>query len=366
MENQLLFEIALSLVEGVGPIKAKNLIRFCGSAENVFTEKKQLLLKVPEVGEKLVESIYKSQVFERAEKELEFCLEHNIRIISYRDKAYPRRLLQCPDHPVVLFYKGNGNLNESKMLSVVGTRRVTPQGRLICQDIIKGLSDQGVTIVSGLAYGVDVTAHRASIEHKLPTIGVLAHGLDRIYPRDHHEVAQRMVEDGGLLTEFISNTNPDKENFPTRNRIVAGMTDATLVVESQGKGGAMITANLAFDYNRDVLSIPGRPGDVFSEGCNKLIQSNRAALVQNSTDVLKALGWEESPRKKRLVQPSLLLDLNEEEQLITSAIRERGQVSLDELGVELKKPISELAIPLLELEMKGAIQSLPGKLYRSF
>ena len=358
------FDIALSLVEGVGPIKAKQLIQFCGSAEAVFSEKKQVLLKIPDVGEKLVNAIYGHNVFRRVEKELLFTERERIDVLTYKDSRYPRRLLHCPDHPIVLFSKGKVDTNVAKVLSIVGTRKVTPQGKSICDEIVLGIADQNILVVSGMAYGVDITAHRSSIKHGLSTIGVLGHGLDRMYPRDHESTGNKMMENGGLLTEFLSETNPDRENFPMRNRIVAGMSDAILVIESLKTGGAMITANLAVGYNRDVFAVPGRPSDTFSGGCNELISSNRGALVSSANDVLKAMGWEKITRPKA-IQRQLMVELDEDESLIVEELKKHMQLSIDELGVALGKSVSQLAVPLLQLELKGVIESLSGKRYRS-
>ncbi|MCB0479880.1 MAG: DNA-processing protein DprA [Flavobacteriales bacterium] len=364
MKNNGFFEISLSLVEGVGPIKAKNLIKHCGSAEAVFTEKRSVLLKIPEVGEKLVNAINNQLVFQRAEQELNFCDHEGIDILTYQNGNFPKRLLHCPDHPLVLFRKGVADLNPPKVISIVGTRRVTTQGKKVCEEIIEGLQESNVLIVSGLAFGVDICAHSAALNSNLETVGVLAHGLDRIYPREHSRIARQMMDQGALLTEFLSETNPDRENFPTRNRIVAGMSDATLVIESQKSGGAMITANLAFDYFRDVLAVPGRPDDVFSQGCNNLIRANKAGLVASADDLLQALNWKENKRKKP-VQTQLLVDLSDEEEQIMNILKETEKISLDELGIKVNKTMSQLAVPLLNLELKGVVEALPGKVYRS-
>lgn len=359
------YEISLSLIEGIGPIRGKNLINHCGSAEAVFAESKNALLKIPDVGQKLVSALNRKEVFRRAEQELEFCEKHSIEVISFNHSKYPSRLRQCPDHPLVIFVKGHLDLNTPKVLSVVGTRRVTPQGKKVCEHLINDLKDQKILIVSGLAFGVDVCAHSAALDAGLPTAGVLAHGLDRIYPKEHKGVAQQMLSKGGLISEYLSGTNPDRENFPSRNRIVAGLADATLVIESQSSGGAMITANLAFGYHRDVLAVPGRPDDVFSAGCNDLIKSNRAGLVGSADDILKALNWEGKSIKKQ-VQTTLIMDLSDEENLILATLKESKKLSLDELSVKTNISVRQLAVPLLNLELNGVVEALPGKMYRSF
>jgi DNA processing protein len=351
-------------VPNIGPIKAKNLIRHCGSAENVFTERKNLLLKIPDIGEAIVKSIANSQVFERAENELRFAEQNRIDILSFQDDKFPQRLLHCPDHPLVLYKEGNVDLNSVYIISVVGTRAATPYGKELTHNLIEHLKEYPVLVVSGLAYGIDVTAHSACIKHNIPTVGVIAHGLDQIYPKDHDVIAHKMTNNGALLTEFLSKSPPDKENFPKRNRVVAGMADATIVIESQAKGGALITAKLAADYNRDVFAAPGRVGDPFSIGCLDLIEKNLAAVYCNPKRLTTNLGWKkEGGESKKSAQISLLIDLTPEEELIVTALKKAPKQRKDQLSLELGKPVSQLSATLLGLELKGAIVALPGGVF---
>jgi DNA processing protein len=298
----LLYEIALSQVPGIGPIKAKNLIRYCGSAEAVFTEKKSRLLKIPEIGEAVIKAIAEHNLFERAEQELDYIARNDIRALYYQNPDFPRRLLHCPDHPLLLFAKGNVDFDFQYVLSIVGTRKATPYGKRITAELVEFLKPYPVLIVSGLAYGIDIAAHRACIKNEMPTVGVVAHGVDQIYPREHENIARRMFDNGGILTEFMTKTKPDRENFPKRNRIVAGVADVTIVVESQEQGGALITGKLAADYNRDVFAVPGRIGDPFSMGCLKLIEQNGAAVYAGPEHFVNLMGWKpkiEQVKKER-------------------------------------------------------------------
>lgn len=355
--------MALSLVEGVGPINAKRLIAYCGSAEEVFKQKKSSLEIIPGIGEFTAKKLLKSKPFERVEKELEFIEKKGIEVFSFLDKRYPQRLKNCEDGPIILYSKGKMNLNHPRIISVVGTRNPTEYGKDFTEKLIKTLINTDVIIISGLAYGIDITAHRNAMQNNIPTIGVVAHGLDMIYPGTHFSAAEKMQKNGGILTEYMSDTNPDRENFPSRNRIVAGMADATIVIETSLKGGSMITANLANDYNRDVFALPGRITDEYSIGCNRLIRSNRAALIENPEDFIVAMGWQPSTSKKKNSQPELFIDLNETEKNLIDLLKLKGNSGIDILSVEAKIPMSHLSGILLNLEFKGAVRSLPGKIY---
>ena len=277
----LKYQIALTLIPGVGDVLAKNLISYCGSAEEVFKQKKAQLFKIPDIGPVIAESIVKFNSFKRAEEEIKFIEKYKIQPLFYLDKTYPERLKQCYDSPPLLYYKGNVELNQTKILAIVGTRKASDYGKAITEEIISGLSQEGILIISGLAYGIDIYAHKAALKNNLNTIGVVGHGLDTIYPAIHKPVAEKMINQGGILTEFMSKTKMSPENFPARNRIVAGISDAVLIVEAAEKGGALITAEIANSYNRDVFAIPGRSIDTVSRGCNYLIKSNKAALVES-------------------------------------------------------------------------------------
>ncbi len=363
-EQELLHRIALSLLPNVGPVIARALYQHCGSAEAVFREKKSLLTKIPGVGTKRIKKAFSTPVMDQAEKELHFTQKHKVLPLFFTDANYPKRLVQCSDAPVLLYYRGQADLNEGRFVAVVGTRSATPYGEEMTKLLVEGLKEENVTIVSGLAYGIDITAHEAALKHALPTIGVTAHGMDRIYPHLHRNTAGRMMKHGGLLTEYPSGTNPDRENFPTRNRIVAGMCDAIVVVEASGKGGALITADLAQGYNRDVFAFPGRTTDVFSRGCNDYIRENKAALITSADDLLWMMGWtDDKVKAKAALQTSLFVDLNPDEEVVVKIIRENGETGIDMISATSGLSFSKLASTLLQLEFKGVLRLLPGKRY---
>ncbi|MEG1545542.1 MAG: DNA-processing protein DprA, partial [Tannerellaceae bacterium] len=293
MESQLIYQIGLTKINGVGDITARQLLLSLGDAEAVFTEKNRLLEKIPNIGTKTITAIKDPQVLVEAEKELAFIEKNHIRTYFLADDNYPKRLRECADAPILFYFKGQTDLNAQRIVSIVGTRSITDYGRSLTETLLKDLaaSFPDMLIVSGLAYGVDICAHRNALKQGLPTVGVLAHGLDRIYPPSHRGTAVEMLQQGGLLTEFTSGTMPDRPNFVMRNRIVAGLADATIVVESAEKGGSLITADIAFSYARDVFTFPGRTTDVHSRGCNALIQQNKAALITSAADLMRALRW---------------------------------------------------------------------------
>ncbi|WP_316815569.1 DNA-processing protein DprA [Pedobacter nyackensis] len=359
----LIYKIALTLIKSVGHAHAINLLNHFGSPEAIFKAKAADLMKVKGIGTVISSLILDSNALAEAEKHLSFIKKHRIQVLFYTDREYPQRLKQCCDAPVLLYYKGKADLNHSRIISVVGTRRATAYGRQLCQQLAETLASYNVIIVSGLAYGIDVAVHRESLQYHIPTIGVMAHGLDRIYPPLHKPVAQKMVLNGGLLTEFLPGTNPDKENFPKRNRIIAGLADATVVVEATAKGGALITADIANSYNRDVYAFPGRTNDPCSEGCNFLIKTHRAALINHARDLLYYLGWDDVLPEKESIQTRLPISLSKEEQKII-AVLEGGTLSVDQLGMRAGFNQSKLAMHLLNLEMQGILISLPGKIYK--
>lgn len=359
----LTHQIALSLIKGVGPLLAKNLLSHFGSAEAVFAASKQEIKQVEGIGEKTAQAILSSDALAKADLQLAFIKKHHIQVLFYTDERYPKRLRNCYDAPLLLYYKGTADLNHQRMVSIVGTRNATSYGKQLCKQLIEILLPYNVVVVSGLALGIDAVAHKESLQQGLPTVGVLGHGLDRIYPAAHKELTQKMVHQGGLLTEFLPGTNPDRENFPKRNRIIAGISDVTVVVEASFKGGALITAEIANSYNRDVYAFPGRVNDEFSEGCNFLIKTNRAGLINHPKDLIYYLGWDDEQPQKEVVQTKMPLNLNKEEQLIVDLLQDKNS-SVDELGIRANMPQSKLAIILLTLEMQGIIVSLPGKMYK--
>ncbi|RYD69205.1 MAG: DNA-protecting protein DprA [Sphingobacteriales bacterium] len=348
----------------IGPVNAKNLLAYCGSAEAVFSATRTQLLQIPGIGEKTVQAVLQTDALKRAEEELKFVEKHGIEVLFFSDENYPKRLKNCFDSPILLYFKGKADLNHSRIISIVGTRNATEYGKNLCKQLCEVLAPYHVLIVSGLAYGIDVATHKECINKQIATVGVLGHGLDRLYPQIHKPVAQKMVLNGGLLSEFPTLTNPDRQNFPQRNRIIAGISDATIVVEASIKGGALITAEIANSYNKDVYAFPGRTNDVFSEGCNFLIKTNRAGLINNANDLIYYLGWDDEVKeKKKQAQTTLQLNLTVNEQKVVDALQNK-QVSIDELSIVLNIQQSKLAIVILTLEMQGIIISLPGKVYK--
>ncbi len=359
----LLYQIAITLIPGIGDINAKKLIAYCGSAEAVFSEKKTNLMKIPGMGRATVDSIKSSQTLERAEEEIEFIEKNSIQTFYYLDKNFPQRLKHCIDSPVMIYFKGNADLNAKYIVSIVGTRRASEYGREICETLIRDLADLDLLVVSGLAYGIDTQSHKSALDNGLKTVGVLAHGLDRIYPQQNMGLSRKMLEHGGLLTDFMSGTIPDRENFPKRNRIIAGLCDALVVVESAKKGGALITANIANSYDRDVFAVPGRVTDNYSEGCNYLVKTNKAALIQSAADLKYMMQWDSKATSS--VQTQLFRDLNDEEQLVMDILKENGETSIDFLVLQSKLSNSKIASILLNLEFDGLVKSMPGKMFRA-
>jgi DNA processing protein len=371
-DETLKYKIGITLIKGVGNNLAKNLIAYTGSAEGVFKEKQQSLANIPGIGEivskQIVSRIVSQNVLKRAEQEIEFITKNNIQTTYFTDRDYPFRLKECPDAPVLIYSKGKCNLNNGKFVGIVGTRKATETGKENCKKLIGDLKGalSSVIIVSGLAYGIDICAHKASLESGLPTIGVIGHGLDRIYPEMHRPTAIKMLQDGALLTEYLSQTIPDKQNFVQRNRIIAGLCDAIVVVESGIKGGALITAELANDYNRDVFAFPGRVDDEWSKGCHALIKNNKASLIESADDILRFMNWEkQDSRSTPAVQTALFMDLSDEEQGIVSTLRQNTEgIQFNELAIQLEKPISKISALLLEMEFKGLVKCLPGNVYK--
>jgi DNA processing protein len=363
MQNDLLYKIGITLISGVGDINAKKLIAACGGAEEVFKSKKHQLLKIEGVGEYIADAVIKQNVLSRAEKEIKFIEKNQIQALFYTDKKYPQRLKQCADSPVMLYYKGTADLNNRKVIGMVGTRKATDYGKQFCAELIKHLQVHQPLIVSGMAYGIDICAHRESVKQNMETVGVLAHGLDDLYPSQHRSTADKMLQHGGLLSDYLSETNPDRENFPKRNRIVAGMCDAIVVVEAGITGGALITAEIANSYSRDVFALPGRIGDPYSAGCNKLIKINKAALIESYADISYLLGWQQE-EVKAAKQAKLWLDLTDEELKIVEHLKGNGQMPVDELCYASGLSMSKAAALLLNLEFSGVVKSLPGKIYQ--
>jgi DNA processing protein len=365
-EVSLKHKIALGLIPRIGDINARKLVSHFGSVEAVFQEPYRNLIKIPGIGSGLATYISDRSYLETAEKEIEYLEKNKIRTYFYLDNDYPYRLRQCDDSPVVFFFRGDCDLNSSKILSVVGTRNATVRGREYCDKIIAALAEghPDLIIVSGLAYGIDIAAHKAALSNNLQTIGVLAHGFKTTYPSIHDSTAKSIVRQGGLLTDFISDALPERNNFLKRNRIIAGLADATLVVESGIKGGALITADIANSYNRDVFAVPGRPDDQWSAGCNSLIRNNKASLVECSDDLEYFLNWKPE-KSKQPVQKTLFSELDDTERLIYELISKEGELPIDSICRSLEMPVYKLSSILLQMEFKDLVKCYPGNVYRT-
>lgn len=363
MESRKLYEIALTLIQGVGDVVGKKLVAYCGGAEAVFCETKKALTKIPNITESIVDNIMSPNVLKRAEEEIKFVEKNEITPLFYLDSQYPKRLQHCHDSPMLLYYKGKADLNAPKVVGVVGTRNISDYGKYVTENVIEELSADNVLIVSGLAYGVDAAAHRAALKYDLATVGVLGHGMQTVYPAENRKLSQKMLEKGGVLSEFISGTKPDRENFPQRNRIVAGMVDCLLVVESALKGGAMITAEIANSYDREVFAVPGRVGDIYSEGCNHLIKINKANLLTNAADIRYIMRWDVDT-KVVAKQMRMFRDFSEDEKKIMDVFGDNRTVHLDDIIVGSELPPSKIASVLLSLEFDGILTALPGKRYQ--
>lgn len=353
------------MIPGVGDITARRLVSYAGSVEAVFTESYRNLTKIPGVGEALAKAVSGHEYLDAAEKEVVFVEKNGINVFFYLDDDYPLRLRQCEDSPVTFYFRGKANLNAPMILSIVGTRHATQHGRELCQKIVAGLAEHfpGLLIISGLAYGIDICAHKAAMAAGLPTIAVLGHGLKTIYPSVHTGVAMAMLTNGGHLTDFSSTTLPERNNFIRRNRIIAGVSDATLIVESGIKGGALITADIAASYNRDVMAVPGRPGDEWSAGCNALIRCNKAFLVEKCGDIEYFLGWKPALLAAP-VQTMLFTGMTDNEKKICEALKNEGDLTMDALAGILDMPVYKLSTVLLQMELAGMISPCPGSVYR--
>lgn len=363
--TDLLYQLALTQVPNIGDIQAKILIQQLGSAEAIFKASRKALEAIDGIGSVRAQSIHGFKDFSAAEKEALFLEQYKIKPLFLTDAAYPQRLLHCTDSPALLFYKGTADLNASKIIAIVGTRNNTDYGKKCTEKLVEDLAAHNILIVSGLAFGIDAIAHKAAIKNGLPTVGVVGHGLDKIYPQEHAGLAREMVQgNGGLLTEFWSGTKPDKHNFPLRNRVVAGVSDATIVIETDIRGGSMITAQLADAYNRDVFALPGRTNDLRSRGCNHLIQYNKAILLTDAQHLLQALGWEEKKNKKKPAQKALFIELTPEEKTIVALLQEKETAHIDEINLRSGMSSSTVAAAILNLELANVVQSLPGKLYK--
>ncbi|MFT3794576.1 DNA-processing protein DprA [Flavobacterium sp.] len=362
--EELFYVLALQQVEGVGDINAKKLLAHCGNAEEIFKTKTSQLASIDGIGNYRLRNLRDKKVFRQAEAELEFLQRQKINCTYFLDENYPERLKHCPDGPILLFTSGNIDLKNRKIISVVGTRQITAYGIDCCKNLIAELAPLDPVIVSGFAYGVDITAHLAAMEHQLQTIGVVAHGLNQVYPKAHKRYVSQMDQNGGFMTEFWSDSHPAPENFVRRNRIVAGISEATIVIESAEKGGSLITANLANDYNREVFAFPGRNTDKYSQGCNNLIKTQRAHLLTSAADLVYLLNWDLQQENKP-VQKQLFVSLDADEQKVYDFLLSKGKEMLDMIALQCDFPIHKLSGILLNMELKGVIRPLPGKWFEA-
>jgi DNA processing protein len=345
-------------------VQAKILIEHFGNAESVFKAKEAGLKNIEGIGAIRAKAIKSFTDFSATEEEIKFIEKFRIKPLFITDKDYPQRLLNCYDSPTLLFYKGTADLNTSKIIAIIGTRSHTEYAKQVTDKLVKELAGQNVLIVSGMAFGVDAIAHKAAIKNGLPTVGVLAHGLDQMYPAEHSNLAKEMIKhSGGLLSEFRSRTKPDKHNFPIRNRIVAGMSDATIVIETGIKGGSMITAELANGYNKDVFAIPGKVTDTKSAGCNYLIKNNKAMLLTDAQGLIDIMNWEDKKKPSVKKQKELFIELTADEKIIAKILQEKEAVHIDEINIRSGLSSSAVAAAILNLELEGVISSKPGKMY---
>ena len=363
MHSDLLYQIALTLVPNIGDVRAKALLEVFGDASSVFKAPKKQLENIEGIGTIAANSVKYFNDFKICEEEIAFIEKNKITPLFIKDENYPQRLLNCYDSPTLLYYKGNADLNTQKIISIVGTRNNSDYGKATCENLIKELAEENVLIISGLAFGIDTIAHKASLKNNLKTVGVMAHGLDKIYPAQNKSLAKEMLSHGGLLTDFMSGTNPDRQNFPSRNRIVAGSCDALIVIESSVKGGSLITAEIANGYNKDVFAIPGRVNDLRSEGCNYLIRSNKSLLITCADDLLHIMNWKEAPKKAKQ-QRELFIELTPEEKIITDILAQQDSIQIDQLYFKSGLSSSAVANALLMLEMQGVVSSHPGKVFK--
>jgi DNA processing protein len=363
MNNDLLYQIALTLVPNIGDVHAKALVNIYGSAGSIFKASKKHLENIEGIGTVRAGCIKAFRDFSACENEIGFIEKYKITPLFITDPAYPQRLLNCYDSPCMLYYRGDADLNQSRFVSVVGTRNHSEYGRQQCEKLVEELHHQNIVVISGLAFGIDTIAHKTALKNGIQTVGVLAHGLDRMYPPQNKGLAKQMTTHGGLLSDFMSGSNPDKQNFPKRNRIVAGMCDALVVMESGVRGGSLITAELANSYNKDVFAMPGRVSDAKSEGCNYLIKNNKASLITKAADLVEMMNW--APREKKMKkQRELFIELSNDEKVLVAILQEQEAIQIDELYIKSNLSSSTVAAGLLMLEMQGIVSVMPGKVYK--
>ena len=362
-KNELLYVLALQHVAKIGDITAKKLISHCGSAEAVLKEKKSNLLKIDGIGEIIISNLFDKSHLIEAEKELDFINKNQITARYFEEVDYPARLKQCIDAPIVLFEAGQVNFNNPHIISIVGARQITTSGIAFCERLVEELALYNPIIVSGFAYGTDITAHKAALKNNLQTIACLAHGLNQIYPKVHKKYMSDVEKNGGFLSDFWSTDSFDRNNFLKRNRVIAGLSEATIVIESAEKGGSLVTADIANSYDREVFAVPGRVTDSQSVGCNDLIKFQKAHLLSNPLDIPYVLNWNVERQKSKPIQKQLFVDLTTEETIVFKYLREKNKELLDVIAIDCKIPTYKLAGLLITMELKGVIRPLPGKLF---
>lgn len=364
-KDELIALLRLQNIPNIGDVIAKKLIGHCGSPAAIFKEKVQNLRKIDGVGMHALQEIHDREHLEAAASEYNFITSKGIGYSYFMDADYPRYLKHCIDGPILLFKKGNIKLAERKIISVVGTRKITGYGSAFCEKFIEEIAPLNPIIVSGFAYGVDICIQKAAVKYGLQTIGCLAHGLNQIYPKVHAKYTREIEKNGGFLTDFWSNSTPERENFLKRNRIIAGISEATIVIESAEKGGSLVTADIANSYNRDVFAVPGRAGDKYSLGCNNLIKQQKAHMLTSAADLVYLLGWNVDESENKTVQKQLFVELDKTEKSIYSYLQKDGKQLLDSIALECQLPIFKTSSTLLNMEMKGVVRPLPGKLFEA-
>lgn len=362
-EEKLLAVLRLQKSKAIGDILAKKLIVNVGDVAQIFKEKPTTLQRINGIGSHVIKHLLDSKNTFEAERELAYIKKNNIEYTYFLEDDYPKNLHNCIDSPILFFKDGNINFNNDKIISIVGTRNMSSYGRDFCIKLVEGIAEFNPIIVSGFAYGVDICAHKAAIKNNLQTIAVLAHGFEQIYPKVHKKYINQVNENGGFLTEFWSEEQPLRENFLKRNRIVAGISKATIIIESASKGGSLVTADIANSYDRDVFALPGRVTDVFSKGCNSLIKNNQAHVLTSANDIVKMLNWDLSEQAKKPIQKQLFVELNFEEQILYDYLLKNGKQLLDIIALECNIPLFQLSAILLKMELKGITKPLPGKMF---
>ena len=361
--DELIAVLRLQHIPNIGDVTAKKLITHCGSPAAIFEDKRQNLLKIDGIGTFTIQGLQDSEHIEAAENELHYIQDNNINYSYFMDIDYPKYLKHCIDSPMILFKKGNIDFENNKIISVVGTRNITSYGMSFCKKFIEDLAPLNPIIISGYAYGIDICAQKSAIKYGLQTVGCLAHGLNQTYPRVHSKYCLDVEKNGGFMTEFWSTSNPDRENFLKRNRIIAGISEATIVIESAEKGGSLVTADIANSYNRDVFAVPGRAQDKYSMGCNNLIKQQKAHMLTSAADLIYLLGWEVEQKESKTIQKQLFVELDDVEKSIYTYLQKDGKQLLDSIALDCKLPIFKVSSTLLNMEMKGVIRPLPGKLF---